>query len=158
MIQQGLFSQYLDPVKLKAGKDKCPVCGRICRAYCKTLDDRLIKQAWDILIFLHEKKCKTFNPREVWNDDYKKILDMQKLSYWDIIERTKKSGYWTLTNRGFRFLTKGIMLPRELWIFNREIIETSDVMITVDQVDERWQVDRSDYIYDFLPLNYNIKT
>lgn len=150
--QLDLFN--IDIVKLKEGKEKCPCCGKLMRAYCKTLDDRLIKQAWDILIFLQEHKCNSFNPREVWNDNYKYILDFQKLSYWRIIERTERAGYWEMTGRGIRFLTRGLQLPREVWVFNRNVIEESDVMITVDKVDPRWQTERSDWTMDFLPFKY----
>ena len=156
MIQQlKLFGITI--FELKIGKKRCPCCGKLMRAYCKTLDKRLIKQAWDIKIFLREKRCETFNPREVWNDNYKMILDFQKLGYWAIVERTGRSGFWKMTERGNRFLLKGLALPRELWIFNNEVIESSEDMITVDQADERWQAFKDDYTMDYLPFNYNTK-
>ena len=33
-----LLEQYLDPIRLKEGKDKCPCCGKLMRSYCKTLE------------------------------------------------------------------------------------------------------------------------
>lgn len=49
LIQRTLFAGYLDPTKLKEGKEKCPCCGKNLRAYAKNLDKRLISDM--ILVF-----------------------------------------------------------------------------------------------------------
>lgn len=152
MTQISLFN--LDPVKLKAGKDKCPCCGKLMRAYCKTLDRRLITLAWDILVFIRSKNYHSFNPREVWSDNHHKINDFQKLHYWRIIEKCDKAGWWKMTKTGYDFLMKRINLPREVWIFNNKVIERSEVLIDAGQADPRWQIEKSDWAFDFLPYQY----
>ena len=151
-------------VKLKAGKDKCPLCGRLCRAYCKSLDKRLIKLAWDILIWMRENKRHAFNPKEVWLEDHQKINDFQKLHYFGIIERTHDSGWWKLTKKGYRFLMGEIQLPKRVWVFNNEILRdeqgnpvVEDEMVNVDNADERWQRERSDWVFDYLNYNYKLE-
>lgn len=152
-----LIKEYIQRHKfnienLRRGKDTCPYCKRPMRAYCKSLDDRLVKLAWDILIWKSKHKCKLFNPREVWGDDHQKINDFQKLSYWKIIVRTKQAGQWGLTRKGLQFLRGDIQLPRRVWVFNHKVILEEDEMTMVDNPDPRWQQYRSDYTSDFVPL------
>ncbi len=151
---QFLFQEYLNPLRLKAGKDKCPCCGKLMRAYCKTLDDRLVKLAWDIAIYLQKNKRQTFNPREVFTN-YHHILDFQKLGYWGIVARTDKSGWWKMTKKGWAFLMGKIKLPKKVWVFNKKVVLEEDVyFVGVDNPDPRWQEERSDYTLDYLPHKY----
>ena len=63
------------------GVIRCPVCGKLMRAYCKVLDRRLAGLAEEILIWLKTNNRRAFNPREVFKDEHIKINDVQKLGY-----------------------------------------------------------------------------
>lgn len=151
IIQRGLFEQYLNPIKLKEGKSKCPCCGKRMRSYCKTLDQRLVNLAWDIMFYLKQNKTEKFTARHVW-DDHEKINDFQKLHYWGIIER---DGRWTMTYKGKQFLMGSIQLPKRVWVFNnRVVMEEDNAFVTVDKADPRWQQYRTDYTLDYVPRKY----
>jgi len=157
MIQQGLFKEYLDPIKLKEGKQKCPCCNRLMKAYHKTLDDRLVDLAYEILGFLMGNIKLNFNPREVWGNDlngHEKILDFQKLRYWGIIEKTGRSGWWFITKLGDEFLKHHTGVVRDCWPFNGEVILWGDDVVFAKYPDERWQKEKSDWTLDYLPVNY----
>ena len=154
LIQKTLFAGYLDPVKLKEGKEKCPCCGKNLRAYAKNLDKRLIGLAWDILIYIEKNKLERFEAKWIL-DDHQKINDFQKLHYWGIIEEERGSSKWRLTNKGRRFLMGEIQLPRKVWVFNNKVVlEEDEEMVNVDSVDERWQRCRLDYTMDYVPQKY----
>lgn len=158
MQQQILFSQYTTPAKLKVGKDKCPCCGKLMRAYKKTIDTRLIKLLYEILVSRQGKTHGAWNPREVFKNDHHKINDFQKLHYFGLISRSEHTnGYWKITDRGRYFLLKQIQIPKELWVFNNEVIEESDELTDISKVDERWQQIRADWTFDYMPYNYNIE-
>ena len=148
------FKEYLAPEKLKVGKTNCPCCGKLMRAYCKSLDDRLVKLAWDILIWRKEHKSKMFKFKEIWGEDYQTILDAQKLSYFGIIKRIKGTSKWGMTRQGLNFLKGDIQLPRRVWIFNRRVILEDELMTRVDNPDPRWQTYRSSYTLDYVPKKY----
>jgi hypothetical protein len=140
-------------IELKAGKVKCPCCGHAVRAYCKTLDKRLVSLFEDIGLYLQQNKATTFNPRWVWQDDHHKINDFQKLHYWYLIKR-KKAGQWEITPSGVKFLQGKRTLPKRVWIFNNEHVDHSEERVSIDQLDERWQQERSDWTWDFIPYQY----
>ena len=159
MNSQGiLFREYLDPIRLKEGKSKCPCCGKLMRAYCKTMDKRLVQLGYDILDYLEREKRMLFKPADVWGNEadtliaHRKICDVNKLHYWKLIESLK--GGWTLTRKGFKFLTGRIQVPKSIWVFNDEVVLEDDTMVHVGNVDERWQVERSDYTFDYIPQKY----
>lgn len=147
--QQALFKEFLDPITLKAGKTKCPCCGKVMRAYAKTLDKRLIELLKEI------GRHKSFKPRQLFNEDHQKINDFQKLGYWDLIEKIK--GGWKITDKGRRFLGGEIGLPKKLWIFNRKAVLEEDERIDVNGADFRWQKERLDYTMDYIPHKPEVK-
>lgn len=150
MTQPNLFGQ-LDPIKLRAGTEKCPCCGKLMRAYAKTLDKRLIDLLFDACWYMTDNKGMTFNPRIVWKDDHQKINDFQKLGYWKLIQRTKSAGHWKITDKGWNFTAGQIQLPRRVWVFNRQVILEDDEMVRVNHADPRWQTTRADYTMDYIP-------
>lgn len=146
--QDLLFKKYLDPTRLKLGKDKCPCCGKLLRSYCKSLDQRLVQLFYEIM---DSAKNGVFNPRGVFKDDHQKINDFQKLGYWNFIERTKRNGLWSITNRGIRFVTGKIQVPKRVWVFNNKVVLEEDELVDVARVDPRWQTERRDWSLDYIP-------
>jgi hypothetical protein len=43
--------------------------------------------------------------------------NFQKLRYWGLASRTKVDGEWTLTAKGFAFITQGIGIPKWAWTY-----------------------------------------
>ena len=143
----------LNPESLKRGDSRCFMCKRPLRAYCKSLDDRLIAELFEIAVFLRKKHRKTFHAKEIWQD-HNKIADFQKLGYWDLIRKTRKGGFWKLTHKGKRFLNGRIQLPKRVWVFQNKVVLQEDEYVTIVTTDPRWQEYRSDYTQDYIPLNY----
>lgn len=154
MIQTPLFSQFLEPQKLKEGKDKCPCCGKLMRAYCKTLDKRLVLLAKEAFSYMNKQGLKTVAIGEMFGGDYKKVNDFQKLGYFGLFERCEGRNRWQLTPIGKRFFAGEMKIPKRVWIFNNQIVDSEDELVTVDQVDPRWQECRSDYTFDYVPQRY----
>jgi len=152
LIREYIQRHKLNIENLRRGKDTCPYCRRPLRAYCKSLDDRLVKLAWDILIWRKEHKSKLFKLKEIWGEDYQTILDGQKLGYFGIIKRIKGTSKWGMTRTGLNFLKGDINLPKRLWVFGRRVIETEDEVVNVKNPDPRWQVNKCDWASDFVPL------
>ena len=156
MNQPPLFDQYLDPVRLKEGKDKCPCCGKLMRAYCKTLDKRFAGYLEDMFIFLRNRPSMIFRPEEIFGDDHRKLNDFQKLGYWGLINK-EGGGRWKMSPKVVRFLFNKISLPKRLWVFNNKVILTEDETVTIDKLDPRWQECRADYAQDYVPQNYKLE-
>lgn len=149
MTQLPLFG--IDIPRLKAGKDKCPTCGKLMRAYAKTLDLRLVKIFYEIAE--KAKKNDYFNPRSVFMDAHHKVNDFQKLHYWGFIERTKKNGLWKVKQKGWSFLKGNIQVAKTVWVFNNKVIMEDDQFVDISKIDPRWQQGRSDYAYDYIVKN-----
>lgn len=154
MTQPSLFAQYLDPIKLKEGKEKCPCCGKRMAAYAKTLDVRLAGILKEIESYLDERKQKTFTLNEVFNLDHHKINDSQKLHYYKIIERIPKTELWKITQRGRDYLANKIPMPRHVWVFNNEVILEDDDLRFIGQLDPRWQTTKFDFCADYILQPY----
>ena len=77
--------------------------------------------------------------------------------YWNIIRKSTRSGLWELSRVGYQFLMGNRQVPKELWVFNNEVIEKSEDMVNIGIVDPRWQIERLDYTLDYLPYKYNLK-
>ena len=148
-MQLGLFPK-LDTAKLKEGKDNCPCCGRLMRAYCKTLDARLVELLHEIYQYCREKNNPVFQPRIIWGDNHHKINDFQKLHYWGFISRYEdKTASWKLRQLGVDFLKGTVQAPVRLWVFKNEVIE-QEAPNTISMISPRWQIQRSDYAMDYI--------
>ncbi len=139
------------PERLKKGKDSCPTCGRLMRAYAKTMDLRLVKIFYEIAA--KGRKNSYFNPRGVFMDDHHKVTDFQKLHYWGFIERTKKNGLWKIKQRGWSFLNGTIQVSKTVWVFNNKVVADDGIMVDISKVDDRWQENRADWAYDYIVKN-----
>lgn len=151
MNQLDLFK--LDPIKLKAGKEKCPCCKKLMRAYKKTLDRRLVDLAYEASEWMKNKKRQSFQIREVF-EEHNKVNDFQKLKYFGIYRKVGRNNLWELTPRGYQFLFEGYSIPRFVWVFNSQVILRDDEKINVGKIDPRWQETRSDYTFDYIPKSY----
>ncbi len=156
-------------VQLKQGKAKCPVCERMCRAYAKTLDERLVNLGLKCLKFCLDNNRKIFRFEEVViNKDMTKqearraskdVADLQKLHYWNIIEKTDKATFWRITEHGMSWLFGNGKLPEKVWVFGNERLRGEDWergvrMVSVDEVSKRWQVEIQNYRLDYRYKGY----
>lgn len=150
--QSVLFSDYLDPIKLKAGKEKCPCCKRPMKAYGYNLDQKLVSLALDVYAYCGEKQSVAFNPKNVWPDNVSALTQFQKLKCHGIIERSGM--WWTLTKRGYKFVRGEIKLPKKVWVFDDKIILKEDEFVSVEQAEPRWKETYQDWVMDYILTPY----
>jgi hypothetical protein len=108
----------------------------------------------DIGRYLKNNRTTTFNPRWVWHEDHHKINDFQKLHYWYLIKRVK-AGQWEITPSGVQFLKGVRSLPKIVWVFNNQHVDHSEERVSIGQLDDRWQQEKSDWAFDYIPYKYN---
>lgn len=122
------------------------------RAYCKTLDQRLVDLAFDAFQYLLDTQRKTFKTKDIW-ENHHKLTDFQKLGYWDIFRKTRGEG-WKITETGYRFLTGQLELPQRVWVRDwlklGTPVKVSDDTVTIDDLKPRWQDSRSDFTLDYI--------
>jgi hypothetical protein len=152
MKQITIFDKTIRVDDLKKGKLCCEGCGRKMRAYAKTLDTRLLDQAYEIRSYLERNNKSTFRAKDVFHDDHQKINDFQKLGYWKIIEKQKLGGKWKLTFNGRLFLENKRPLPDRIWVFNNKAIDWEEELLMVSQINPRWQESKSDYTMDYVNI------
>lgn len=155
-MQTVLFSQYLDPIKLKEGKTKCPCCERPMKAYGYNLDDKLVNLAIEVYEFCKNSKTKTFRPKDVFGEELRANTQFQKLKCHRIIDRTKNTGWWKLTKLGTSFLEGRVKLPRKVWVFADSVILEDDIYQNIWQIEPRWKEWSRDWILDYIPQGYNL--
>ena len=152
--QQFLFEEYLDPIRLKAGKQTCPCCGKKMRAYRKEINKKTASLLIEIFRWCRDNKRNTFNPVRVFDSNHWAIAKMQILHYFGLISRTKHTGWWNLLPKGVDFLAGHIQIPQSVWAFNNKVILEDDAYVHIDNVVPQWQVSPSDYRFDYIPVQY----
>jgi hypothetical protein len=125
---------------IKKGRP-CPVCQQNVKMYWKKIDSQMAYH----LIKIH-KLSKTVNKEyfHVEND-----LDIPlkvggawaKLRWWGLIEEKPKdadnttsrtSGYWKITDRGIRFVTKQMTLPMYVKLYNGKARGSDGKQVTIE--------------------------
>ena len=144
--------EQLTKLKSRDGVASCE-CGKPYparfKAFAKTMDSRLSGYVMDIGRFCRERKSDYFRVKDVFNQ-HNAIADVQKLGYFGIIERKKKSTGWTTTYMGWRFLRNEVAVPRRIWVFaGRVIDETEDDMVRISEVSPRYQKEKMDFAIDY---------
>lgn len=127
------------------------------RAYCKTLDKRLVDLGFEAFNFLLDTQKKEFKTKDIWSE-HKKLADFQKLGYWDIFRRTKHG--WKITETGYRFLTGQLELPERIWVKDwlklKAPVRVSEELVGIGDLRPRWQTERADYTLDYI-LRYRYR-
>jgi len=152
MYQQGLFNEYLDPIKLKEGKQLCPCCSRPLKAYGYEITKELVDIGMKILEWCIGNKNYNFLSKEIF-EGHKELTQFQKLQYFGIIKRLDKSMEWRLTKTGYLFLKGSIQLSEKVWVFRNKVVLREDRMIYVGQVQLDWKT-RWDWINDYILVSY----
>jgi len=154
-MQQVLFQNYLDPIKLKEGKTKCPCCNRAMKAFGYSLNENLIEYAGFIYDHCKYQKNDMFLSKHV-SPDHKFLSQFQKLKPFGIIRRQKKSSYWKLTRLGKQFMEGRAALPEKVWVFNDEVVLESDEQVNVGQAKrtKEWKQCSFDWVVDYIPQGY----
>jgi len=156
LLKQYFVKYHMNPESLKKGGKRCFLCDRPLKGFAKTLDNRLIKELWDIRLWCSAHSTRQFNPRIMWKtheDRANLIADFQKLKHWGFILKSKTSGWWLFTDRGLDFLNKKIRVPRVRYVFNNQVIPELDSeydLVEVETVDPRWQSDKVDYASNYI--------
>lgn len=152
--QQGLFSEYLDPIKLKEGKTKCPCCARPMKAYGYNLDFMMVDIAMRIYQHCVRSKTPYFSPKELFAGSVREYTQFQKLQYFGIIKREKNGHGWKLTWTGYKFLKGKIKLPKKVWVFRNTVVLKEDELISVFRAQPNWKVTYFDWINDYILQPY----
>lgn len=115
--------------RLIAGsKSDCPCCGRYAQVYKRRIYSTpaaqliLLKTLNGANEFVHSSRL-LFNGTT-------SVGDFAKAKYWELIEEKpntsdekNRSGYWKLTELGFRFVLGDIVIPEYVYIFDDKVIE-----------------------------------
>lgn len=154
-MQLPLFQSYLDPIKLKEGKAKCPCCERSMKAFGYSLNESLIEYAGYIYDYCEYYKTNRFRSKDI-TPDHKFLSQFQKLKMFGIIRREKKSSYWVLTRVGKSFMQGRTVLPEKVWMFNNKVILESDEVVNVGQAKRTadWKKCSLDWTLDYVLRDY----
>lgn len=136
------------------------LCDRPIHAHAKTMDKRLVRLMRMALDHLKENGKQLedkFDKAEVYGDSSIMVSDFNKLHVWGLVEMVRYRVY-RFTERGKGFMFGSTMIPRRVWVYNdrgdrkKRIIIEDDEMVSVDQVDDRWQTGKQDYNFDYITL------
>lgn len=150
--QQILGQLFLDPIKLKEGKVKCPACGRACKGWGYNLNKKMVMMGMRILKYCQEYNTDLFNSRELFGEE-SLFHQFSKLKCFGIIERTKNECIWKLTWRGKRFLFGKGKLDKKVWYFDDYLFD-KDGEIYVWQADTDWKTTYFDFLQDYILVPY----
>ena len=153
MSQVSLFHDQ-EVKKLIAGKEMCRECGRKKRAYAKTLDKRLVAVLLKAVNYCEKAHSVRFDIFDVYGDSERLKADFRKLHYWGIVENTGRYRQYEITNKGWKFVMGNIRLPKIVWVWRDEVILSSESTVAIFEVEKRWQLEKSDYTFDYLPYPF----
>lgn len=71
--------------------------------------------------------------------------NFQKLSYWGLVEKAEKEGYWKVTPLGQSFILKNISIPLRVQTFRGKAIDEDQERVEIKDVIEGYQW-REDYL------------
>lgn len=99
----------------------CPHCKRPMKLQKQSLTRGILVS----LIQIYNSKKEVVHFQKLFNRDNSKMCNAQKLKYFGLIENVK-SGHWKLTSKGIGFVQNRISCPRDLYVFNNEVVEIPD--------------------------------
>jgi hypothetical protein len=72
--------------------------------------------------------------------------NFQKLRYWGLVVRTKEDGEWTLTAKGFDFITQGTTIPKWVFTYRGETVRFEGDACVFNAVHSPKYDKKSDYV------------
>ena len=154
MYQQNLLNKNDDK--------HCPFCNHLLprdwhrekkKAYGYELTRELAEIAVEIWRWCWNNKRMKFLSKEV-SQDHVFLTQFQKLQYFGIIQKVRKSMYWRFTLAGYWFLKETKSLPKKVWVVKSQVTDTEPEMITIDKVIPDWKVYSSDWQQDYILVPY----
>jgi len=128
------------------GLESCAKCGAPTLEYKHTLSKVL---AGDLIRLYEYQRSREFLAVMLADLrlNYSQASNFQKLRYWGLVEhRTKedkRTGHWSITEKGEDWLRSLIRLPRCVWTYRGEVIEFEGdkILITDTMPDYKWRID-----------------
>lgn len=122
---------------LLAGKDtECPCCGRYAKVYRRTLHTSVALQL--ITLFKKGGHRKYIHVSELIPPGTSGSGDFTKAKYWGLIEeqehvadKTKKSGYWALSDKGVAFVRGNWNIPKYALVYDDRVLGFDGEEITI---------------------------
>ncbi len=126
--------------KLKHGEAvTCPCCERFAKIYERKIHTTMAKQ---LIEFYHLGGYSGYlHIKETVGNKRSGSGDFTKLKYWNLIEKSeqppkpeqKSSGWWKITEPGFKFLQNKISVPKYAIVWDDVVLRFSDETTTISE-------------------------
>jgi hypothetical protein len=152
MYQQNIF---------QTDHKHCPYCLKLlpreywqrdAKAYGYELNKDMVEIAMEIWRWCYDNQRTKFLSKEV-SQDHKFLTQFQKLQYFGIIEKVKKSMYWRFTLTGYWFLKGAKNLTKKVWVVKSAVIDQEQDLVGIEKVVPNWKT-YVDYLQDYILVPY----
>ncbi len=135
--------QWMDDLRSGADGD-CPCCGRYAKVYKRKLHNAVARQ---LIMMLKLQGDRIFvHARDLIVPGLSGMGDLGKAQYWGLVEQKenndedqKSSGFWSLTERGARFVRGECKVPEYVMVFDNKVIERGGVYVSIhDAIGEKF--------------------
>ena len=119
------------------GRVECECCGQTTKEYKHKLSRQLGESLIQFFKYGGRAKLKDLHL------NYSKRTNFQKLRYFGLVENDRKTGIWTLTDKGEQFVRATIRVQEFVWTWNAQPLEAAGrgVLITELVPDYRHRID-----------------
>jgi hypothetical protein len=77
--------------------------------------------------------------------------NFQKLRYWGLVSRTREDGEWTLTAKGFDFITQGITIPKWVYTYRGDTVRFEGDACVFNEIHSPKYDKKPDYVATATP-------
>lgn len=120
-------------------KEHCPTCGQNITPHWESVTKGLVNT---LIKFARTVRIKNRNKVHLQKEcgfTYNQYNNFQKLRYHGLVGKVIEngehiSGYWMLTKLGYLFLVGETAIPKKISIHQKMVMDTSDKMVTIEEV------------------------
>ncbi len=121
--------EYLRDKYLNREEAICPCCNSEVVVRKESLSKGLV----DTLVKFY-LECRLYGTRELHLQDETDLTknqynNFQKLQYFELVEKTEKSGVWRITRAGIDFIETGKLIAKNAYVFRNKVIETTGALV-----------------------------
>lgn len=131
---------WVNENKTKPAGCICPCCGQLAKTYKRKLHTSMALTLINMYKYdQQDEEGWIFVKDFLRLNKLKNSHDWTLLRYWGILEekpkskdqKTKTSGYWRITKKGYLFVTNQIYVQKHIYIFDTKLLAFSDEETTV---------------------------
>lgn len=93
---------------------ECPCCGGVSKVYARGIHAAMVRGLIKVASSSSGLPPSAFSREEGG--------DFAKLTHWGLIEQTKETGAWAITNKGRRWLSGEITIPHKVLLYGSEVL------------------------------------